>query len=454
MAWKSFYGMNDPSEPNGPAQPGNANPGGFGMYNSALQAGAPGSSTYGFGNPSNPQSVFNAPLRYGDFYNSKIGKAGPVQQQPYVDMENMLGSRSQTLWNQAQGEQPNLSYVPGSMDQWYSLGGGAVPTLGTLPNAPTSADAAPWMNNLMSGERQQAQDLVSRMAGAGIQRGGMGVAGGIPLDAAGQLNAVKGLTSQYGQNFQNSMGYANTAANFNRQNVMDQYNAAMQGWNAKQKQIMDYYGLRNQQAAQQLSKYGTDLGQASSYGGQQLSALNSGMGNAMQLYGAKQGAWDKDVGYDNTMRMYGLEHGWGSGPTQNGPMIPGGNAVYPNAAQSAIGNLALSKYLQQLQYPNGTPEQQAQQQAQYRALQDYQEQQGKQQELQQYLAGFKNGDPDVVSRDSDPNAQNHHWNQTPYDLYMGTIGGYAQYLKSPQFGYSTSSSTAQQGPTLSLGAAR
>lgn len=65
------------------------------------------------------------------------------------------------------------------------------------------------MSNLMGGMRTASDDYVKRAAGAGIQRGGMNVAGGSPLASQLALQATKGLASNYGTTYGQAAQYAN-----------------------------------------------------------------------------------------------------------------------------------------------------------------------------------------------------------------------------------------------------
>jgi hypothetical protein len=65
------------------------------------------------------------------------------------------------------------------------------------------------LSNLMGGQRQSLQDYVRQAAGAGIQRGGMNVAGGGSLGSQLAMQATRGLAGQYGQNYNQATAAAN-----------------------------------------------------------------------------------------------------------------------------------------------------------------------------------------------------------------------------------------------------
>jgi hypothetical protein len=65
------------------------------------------------------------------------------------------------------------------------------------------------MSSLMGGQKSLLDDYVKRAAGAGVQRGGMNVVGGAPLQSRLALEATRGLAGQYAQNYSQATQNAN-----------------------------------------------------------------------------------------------------------------------------------------------------------------------------------------------------------------------------------------------------
>lgn len=84
--------------------------------------------------------------------------------------------------------------VPGLVQ---SLKGGTAPTLDT------------HLGNVMGNSRQLLDQYTQQAAGAGIQRGGMSVAGGAPLASTLAMQATKGLAGQYATDYANAAQMAN-----------------------------------------------------------------------------------------------------------------------------------------------------------------------------------------------------------------------------------------------------
>ena len=94
----------------------------------------------------------------------------------------------------------------GKIGDYYQ---GKVPGMVNRLNAGNQGDINRHLGNMLGGQRQLMQNYVNQAAGAGIQRGGMNVAGGSPLASVLAQQANKGLASQYAGDYGNATQFAN-----------------------------------------------------------------------------------------------------------------------------------------------------------------------------------------------------------------------------------------------------